>query len=150
MLAVGDPAPDFSLPSDTDGEVSLSDLRGQHVVLYFYPRDSTPGCTAQACEYTEQQAAFAEKNAVIFGVSKDSLDSHGRFRAKYELGIPLLSDPDLAVHKAYGAYGEKMMYGKKKMGVIRTTVVIGADGNIAHYKRNVRAKGNAARTLALL
>jgi len=87
---------------------------------------------------------------VIFGVSKDSLDSHGRFRAKYELGIPLLSDPDLAVHKAYGAYGEKMMYGKKKMGVIRTTVVIGADGNIAHYKRNVRAKGNAARTLALL
>lgn len=150
MLAVGDTAPDFSLPSDTDGEVALSDLRGQRVVLYFYPRDSTPGCTTQACEYTAQKADFAEKNAVIYGVSKDSLASHGRFRAKHELGIPLLSDADLTVHKAYGAYGEKMMYGKKKMGVIRTTVVIDADGTIAHYKRNVRAKGNAARTLALL
>ena len=149
-LEIGDAAPDFTLPSDADGEISLSGLRGKKVVLYFYPKDSTPGCTTQACDFTERQALFADKNAIILGVSKDSLASHGKFRAKHSLGFPLLSDPDLAVHKAYDAYGEKMMYGKSTTGVIRTTVVIDEAGKIASYSRNVRAKGNAERTLDLL
>ncbi len=149
-LEIGDLAPDFTLPSDTEGDVSLAGLRGKKVVLYFYPRDSTPGCTTQACDYTAMSAAFADKNAVILGVSKDSLASHGRFREKHSLGITLLSDPELTVHEAYDAYGEKKMYGKTRMGVIRTTVVIDEEGKIAHYKRNVRAKGNAERTLKLV
>lgn len=149
-LSPGDAAPDFTLPSDTEGEVSLSSLRGKKVVLYFYPKDSTPGCTTQACDYTAMKTQFEDKNAVILGVSKDSLASHGRFRDKHELGITLLSDPELEVHKAYDAYGEKTMYGKTRMGVIRTTVVIDEEGKVQHYARNVRAKGNAERTLDLV
>ncbi len=149
-LTPGTPAPDFTLASDDAGEVTLSSLRGKKVILYFYPRDSTPGCTTQACDFRDRQEQLDAKGAVVLGVSKDSLESHGNFRSKYDLNFPLLSDPELEVHKAYGAYGEKTMYGKKRMGVIRTTVVIDPDGNVASYKRNVRAKGNAERTLELL
>jgi len=148
-LDVGDAAPDFTLPG-ADGDVTLSSLRGQTVVLYFYPRDNTPGCTAQACEYRDLRPKFDEAGAVIYGISKDSLGSHDKFTTKYDLNFPLLSDPDLVVHNLFGAYGEKTMYGKKRMGVKRTTVVIDPDGVIKAIKSGVRAKGNAERTLALL
>ncbi len=149
-LQVGDAAPDFTLASSGGEDVTLSALRGQTVVLYFYPRDNTPGCTTQSCEFRDLRPSFEEKGAVIFGISKDSLASHDKFIGKYDLNFPLLSDPDLAVHKAFGAYGEKMMYGKKKLGVKRSSVVIGPDGTVVSVKNNVRAKGNAERTLALL
>ena len=150
QLQPGDRAPDFTLPSSTGEDVTLSALRGRSVVLYFYPRDNTPGCTIQACEYRDARPSFEAQNAVVLGVSKDSLASHEKFVGKYNLTFPLLSDPELAVHEAYGAYGEKLMYGKKKMGVIRTTVVIDAEGAVVSIKHGVKAKGNAERTLALL
>ncbi|MCO4770961.1 MAG: thioredoxin-dependent thiol peroxidase [Deltaproteobacteria bacterium] len=146
-LAVGDIAPDFTLPSDTDGDVTLSSYRGRKVVLYFYPKDSTPGCTTQACDFRDRAAALAAKDAVVLGVSKDSLASHERFRAKHELNFPLLSDPDLDVHKAFDAYGEKTMYGKKRMGVKRTTVVIDEEGIVTFIKHNVRSKGSVDRAI---
>ena len=149
-LTGGDPAPDFTLPSDTGEEITLSALRGSKVVLYFYPKDSTPGCTTQACDYRDRKPAFADKGAVVLGVSKDSLESHSRFRGRNDLNFPLLSDPDLAVHKAFGAWGEKKNYGKTYMGVIRTTVVIDEQGSIITLDRNVKAKGNAERTLGKL
>lgn len=149
-LIVGAVAPDFTLPSDTDGDVTLSSFRGRAVILYFYPRDSTSGCTVQACDFRDRADVLAAKDAVVLGVSKDSLASHGRFRGKYDLNFPLLSDADLAVHTAYGAYGEKMMYGVKKMGVIRTTVLIDADGIVTSLKHNVRSKGSVDRAIALL
>ncbi len=149
-LNVGDPAPDFTLSRDDGDDLTLSSLRGQRVVLYFYPKDNTPGCTVQACDYRDRQVAFADKNTVVLAVSKDSLKSHGNFRGKYDLNFPLLSDPELDVHKAYGAYGEKKLYGKTSIGVIRTTVIIGEDGTIEFIKNGVKAKGNAERTLGLL
>ena len=147
-LQAGETAPDFTLPSSAGGDVSLSSLRGQTVVLYFYPRDNTPGCTTQSCEYRDLRPSFEEKGAIVFGISKDSLASHDKFIGKYALNFPLLSDADLSVHRAYGAYGEKMMYGKKKLGVKRTSVVIGPDGAVVFIKNSVKAKGNAERTLA--
>ena len=147
MLSIGDPAPAFALPSDTGETISLDALKGQKVILYFYPKDSTPGCTTQACDYRDRKAAFADKGAVILGVSKDSLDSHARFRGKNDLNFPLLSDPDLELHKAFGAWGEKKNYGKVYTGVIRTTVVIDEQGSIVALDRNVKATGNAERTL---
>lgn len=150
MLDAGDAAPDFTLPASTGEDITLSSFRGQTVILYFYPRDNTPGCTTQACDFRDAQPVLAEKGAVVLGVSKDSLKSHDKFVGKYDLNFPLLSDADLTVHNLFGAYGEKMMYGKKKMGVKRTTVVIDPEGVITSIKHNVRAKGNAERTLALL
>jgi peroxiredoxin Q/BCP len=138
------------LASDTGEQITLSALRGSKVVLYFYPKDSTPGCTTQACDFRDRKAAFDHKGGVILGVSKDSLDSHSRFRGKHDLKFPLLSDPDLEVHKAFGAWGEKKNYGKTYTGVIRTTVVIDEQGSIVALNRNVKAKGNAERTLARL
>ncbi len=149
-LTVGAVAPDFTLPSDTDGDVALSSFRGRSVILYFYPKDSTPGCTIQACDFRDRAEALAAKDAVVLGVSKDSLASHGKFRGKYTLNFPLLSDADLAVHTAYGAYGDKVMYGVTRQGVIRTTVVIDADGVVVALKHNVRSKGSVDRAIALL
>jgi thioredoxin-dependent peroxiredoxin len=149
-LTVGALAPDFTLPSDSDGDVTLSSFRGRSVILYFYPRDSTPGCTIQACDFRDRAEALASKEAVVLGVSKDSLASHGKFRGKYDLNFPLLSDADLAVHKLFGAYGEKTMYGKKVMGVKRTTVVIDPTGKVTTLKHNVRSKGSVDRAIALL
>ena len=146
-LSVGDAAPDFTLPSDTDGDVSLSSFRGKKVILYFYPKDNTPGCTTQACDFRDRAELLASKDAVVLGVSKDSLKSHGNFRTKYDLNFPLLSDPELGVHEAYGAYGEKTMYGKKTMGVKRTTVVIDEEGKVAFIKHNVRSKGSVDRAI---
>lgn len=148
--AQGDIAPDFSLDSDTAGRITLSALRGKRVVLYFYPKDNTPGCTMQACEFRDLNADFAARDALVFGISRDSLARHAGFRDKYTLSFPLLSDPDHAVHELYGAWGMKKLYGKESEGAIRTTVVIDEEGRILHYARGVKAKGNAERTLALL
>lgn len=150
MLSAGDSAPDFTLPSDADGDITLSSFRGRKVILYFYPRDNTPGCTTQACDFRDRAEELAAQDAVVLGVSKDSLESHGKFRSKFELNFPLLSDTGLDVHKAYGAYGEKMMYGKKMMGVKRTTVVIDSQGNVSSIKHNVRSKGSVDRAIGLL
>ena len=149
-LTEGSPAPDFTLPSDTDGDVTLSSFRGRKVILYFYPRDNTSGCTTQACEFRDAAAELADRNVVVLGVSRDKLASHERFRAKHELNFPLLSDPDKDVHRLYGAWGTKKMYGKEVEGVLRTTVVIDEDGVITSLKHKVRAKGNAERTINLL
>ena len=149
-LQTGDPAPHFTLASDTGDTVSLNALKGKKVVLYFYPRDNTPGCTTQACEFRDHIDHFSANNAVILGVSRDSLESHAKFRARHELNFPLLSDPGLETHKAYGAWGEKKMYGKTTMGVIRTTTVIDEKGMILSHKPGIRAKGNAERTLSIV
>ncbi|WP_437673147.1 peroxiredoxin [Sorangium sp. So ce131] len=150
MLNAGDRAPDFSLESDQGGKVSLSGLRGKTVVLYFYPKDDTPGCTREAQAFSAAMSAFAEAGAVVLGVSRDSVERHRKFRDKYELAVPLLSDPDLAAHDAYGAYGEKSMYGKKVMGTIRSTFIIGPDGVIKHVFGSVKVDGHADAVLALV
>ncbi|MBI4456144.1 MAG: thioredoxin-dependent thiol peroxidase [Acidobacteria bacterium] len=147
MLKEGDKAPDFSLQDDTGREVSLKDLRGKKVVLYFYPKDDTPGCTREACGFRDRLADFARANAVIYGVSKDSLDSHQAFKNKYSLPFALLSDPELKVTKAYGAWGEKNLYGKKTHGIIRSTFVIDEKGKIEKAYTNVKVDGHAEALL---
>ena len=149
-LAPGQPAPDFSLAGDDGRTWSLADLRGKTAVLYFYPKDDTPGCTVQACEFRDHHASFLAQGAIVLGVSRDPIIRHGKFRTKYQLNFPLLSDPDAAVHRAYGAWGLKTLYGKTSEGAIRSTVVIGADGRILSIRNGVKAAGNAAATLALL
>jgi peroxiredoxin Q/BCP len=146
-LKVGDKAPDFALESDDGKQVSLKDLSGKRVVLYFYPKDSTPGCTREACGFRDLKSAFAKKGAVILGVSRDSLASHGKFREKYELNFPLLSDPETKVMKAYGAWGEKVLYGKKITGTIRTTVLIGKDGKVERIWPKVKVDGHMDEVL---
>lgn len=147
-LEPGDKAPDFTLP-DQDGEpVSLEDFAGRRVVVYFYPRDDTSGCTKEACQFNENLAAFRAVGVPVIGISPDSADRHVRFRAKHGLGFPLLSDPDHAVMEAYGAWGEKSMYGKRTVGVIRSTFIIGADGRLERAWYSVRSDGHAARVLA--
>lgn len=147
-LAVGDAAPDFTLPRDGGGALSLADLRGKPVVLYFYPRDDTPGCTTEALDFTALGAEFAAAGAEVLGVSKDSAASHDKFKAKHELGVTLLADEDGAVCEAYGAWVEKSMYGKTYMGIDRATFLIGADGRIRRIWRKVKVKGHAAEALA--
>ena len=150
MLQVGTPAPDFALP-DQNGDVRrLSDYRGQTVVLYFYPRDNTAGCTKQACGFTELRPQFEEKGAVVLGVSKDTVASHKRFEQRRELGITLLSDPELEVIKAYDVWHEKKNNGKVSWGVVRTTYVIDAEGTIVNAAEKVRAAENPAKTLEML
>ena len=141
-LEPGSPAPDFSLP-DKDGKFhSLADYRGQKVVLYFYPAASTPGCTTQACDFRDNMASLQSAGYVVLGVSKDKLPALQTFAENENLGFPLLSDEDLSVHNAYGAYGEKSMYGKKVMGVIRSTFVVDESGNLEHSLYNVKATGH--------
>jgi len=142
-IQVGQKAPGFTLPDDSGQLVSLGDLLGKWVVLYFYPRDDTPGCTTQACEFTDNLAQFQELDAVILGCSPDDPDRHRKFIEKHQLRIRLLSDPDHQVMETYEAWGEKNMYGRKSIGVIRSTCLIDPQGNIAHHWRKVRAAGHA-------
>jgi len=143
-LSAGDTAPAFSM-SDKDGNtVSLTDYAGKKVILYFYPAASTPGCTTQACDFRDNMASLQAEGYEVLGVSKDDLPKLQKFAAEENLGFPLLSDPDLEVHNAYGAYGEKNMYGKKVMGVLRSTFVIGEEGTIEHALYNVKATGHVA------
>ena len=150
MLEVGMRAPDFTLP-DKDGRmVSLSDFAGKRVVLYFYPRDNTPGCTRQACAFAAAYEAFKSMDAVVIGVSKDSVASHQKFAEKYGLPFVLLSDPELTAIQAYGVWQEKKNYGKVSMGVVRTTYVIDPEGVIEKVMPKVKPDTNAAEILAYL
>jgi peroxiredoxin Q/BCP len=150
MVREGDVAPQFSLPSDGGETVRLSDLRGRRVVLYFYPKDDTSGCTKEACGFRDSMAAFEERDAVVLGVSPDPVGSHLRFRDKYELNFPLLADEDHAVAEAYGAWGTKKMYGREYEGILRSTFVIGPDGRIEKVYRNVKPAEHAIEVLAEL
>ena len=150
VLSESDVAPDFTLTADDGSTVTLSELRGRTVVLYFYPKDNTSGCTAQACEYRDHDVDFRAKDAVVLGVSPDPLRSHEKFRDKHGLNFPLLVDDDHAVAEAYGVWKEKSMYGRKYMGIERSTFVISPDGRVAQAQRKVKAKGDAARVLELL
>ena len=150
MPAEGSPAPDFELRSDSGETLKLSDFRGKPVVLYFYPADDTPGCTKEACGFRDAYRVFEERGAVILGVSPDDEASHARFREKYGLPFTLLADPDHSVAEAYDAWGEKTLYGKKSVGLKRTTYVIGPDGTIVRAMRNVRPDGHPEQVLAAL
>jgi peroxiredoxin Q/BCP len=140
-LDVGDSAPDFSLPGDDGAVHSLKSAKGKPVVVYFYPRDDTPGCTREACDFRDNMARLSKK-ALVYGVSKDSLKSHDKFKQKYNLNFTLLSDEGLDVHRAYGAWGEKVMYGKPVLGVIRSTYLVGKDGKIAAAWPKVKVEGH--------
>lgn len=146
-LSAGDTAPDFTLTSDTGEEVALADLRsgGDKVIVYFYPAAMTPGCTKQACDFTDSLDALQASGYTVVGVSKDAPAKLAKFRDRDGLTITLLSDPDLAVHKAFGAFGEKKLYGKIVEGVIRSTFVVGADGGIEIAQYNVKATGHVAK-----
>ncbi len=148
---LGEPAPDFSLPADTGSNISLKDLKGRRVVLYFYPKDDTPGCTKQACEFRDLAGQFDRKNTVVLGVSRDPVESHLEFKRKYRLNFPLLADVDHKVHERYGAWGEKTSSsGKKAVGAIRSTVVIDEEGKVVSFEPGVNPEGNARRCLDLL
>ncbi len=147
----GKPAPNFTLTDAQGKTVSLHDFAGKDVILYFYPKDDTPGCTKEACGFRDHWKALAKSNAVVLGVSADSGASHQKFIAKYKLPFPLLSDPDRKVMEKYGAYGEKMMYGKKTIGVIRSTVWIGPDGRVKkHWARVANAEAHPEQVLKAL
>ncbi len=150
MIEEGKKAPDFELPSSEGGEVKLKDLRGKTVVLYFYPKDDTPGCTREACAFRDNQAALKKKGVVVLGVSGDSIASHDKFKAKYKLNFPLLSDPDKAVAKKYGAWGEKVLYGKKSVGMIRSTFVIDGEGVVRKVFPRVKVDGHAEKVLEVV
>jgi peroxiredoxin Q/BCP len=150
LVEEGSPAPDFTLESDTGAQVALSQFRGRPVVLYFYPRDDTPGCTAEACGFRDDYEAYQERGAVILGVSPDDVASHVRFKDKHALPFTLLADPDHRVAEQYGAWGEKVLYGKKSVGLIRSTFVIDPDGNVVRAIRNVRVQGHSDDVLAAL
>jgi thioredoxin-dependent peroxiredoxin len=143
-LAVGKKAPDFSLPNQNDEVVRLRDLSGGWVVLYFYPKDDTPGCTVEACDFTAGVKGFEKLNATVLGCSPDSPESHRRFITKHKLKIDLLSDPDHETLLEYGAWGTKNMYGRVTQGVLRSTVIIDPKGKVAHHWPKVSAQGHAA------
>ncbi len=150
MLEKNTLAPDFTLESDQGGAVSLSDFRGKRVVLYFYPKDNTPGCTKEACSFRDENAAISMKGAVVIGVSPDSVASHNKFRGKYELPFYLLSDPDHVVAEMYGAWGEKKMFGKSSFGIIRSTYVIDEEGKIIKVFPRVKVEGHVDEVLEAL
>jgi len=147
-LATGARAPAFRLPRDGGESVSLSDFAGDKLVVFFYPRANTPGCTREAIDFTRLRSEFAAAGTAVIGVSADSIKSQESFRNKHQLAIPLISDERHTMLEAYGAWGEKSLYGRKFMGIIRTTVLIGADGRIARVWRNVRVDGHADDVLA--
>ncbi len=146
----GDPAPAFALTADDGRTVRLSDLQGRPVVLYFYPKDDTPGCTKEACSFRDAWADVEDTGAAVLGVSPDGGASHQRFRRKYQLPFPLLSDPDHGVAEAYGAWGEKSMYGKKYRGMLRTTLVIDGTGTVRRVFERVKPEGHAQEVLAAI
>ena len=150
MLEVGTMAPDSTLLNQNGEEISLSQYRGQKVILYFYPKDNTPGCTKQACGFAQLYPDFVKKGAVILGVSKDSVKSHKKFEEKYQLPFTLLSDPDLVAIQAYDVWKEKNMYGKKVMGVVRTTYLINEEGIIEKAYTKVKAAQNPNDMLEVL
>jgi peroxiredoxin Q/BCP len=150
MAEEGKKAPAFTLAGSDGARHKLGDHVGKRVVLYFYPRDMTPGCTVEACDFRDNLARLERAGAVVYGVSKDSIASHEKFRDKHALNFVLLSDPDLAVHKKYGAFGKKSMYGKETEGVIRSTFLIDDKGKVAKAWRHVKAKGHVDKVLAAL
>lgn len=147
-LSVGDMAPDFTLASDDQGDVTLSSLRGKKVILYFYPKDLTPGCTTQACDFRDNLARFTEDNTVVLGVSPDPVESHAKFRETHGLNFSLLADEDHAVAEAYGVWREKTNYGKTYTGIVRSTFLIDEEGVLTDVQDNVRATGHVDRLLA--
>lgn len=149
-LKEGTKAPAFALESSEGGKVRLADFEGKWVVLYFYPKDATPGCTTEAQAFRDQKEALEDRGAVVLGVSKDSIASHQKFSAKQELNFPLLSDPEGKTIEKYGAWGEKNLYGKKSMGIIRTTVLIDPEGKVRKVWPKVRVKGHVDDVLATL
>lgn len=150
MLKVGDKAPAFTLRDDSGKKVSLKDFKGKRVVLYFYPKDLTPGCTVEACDFRDASALIKKKKAVVLGVSKDKVITHQKFKEKHELNFPLLSDEEGKVCKDYGVWQEKSLYGKKYMGIARTTFIIGPTGKVEHVFEKVKVKGHTKEVLELL
>lgn len=149
-MTIGQNAPDFTAPTETGEDLTLSSLRPQPVVLYFYPKDDTPGCTTEAKDFTAMGAEFAACGAKVIGVSKDTVAKHGKFIAKHDLGVTLVSDEATTICEDYGVWVEKNMYGRKYMGIERATFLIGADGKIAQVWRKVKVKGHAEAVLAAL
>jgi len=149
-LEPGDIAPSFTLPDHDGRPVSLEDFAGAPVIVYFYPADDTPGCTKEACQFNENLTAFSGSGAAVVGISPDGAAKHTKFREKYGLAFPLLSDPEHTVMSEYGAWGEKTMYGKKTVGTIRSTFLVGADGKIVRSWYSVKADGHAAKVLDAL
>ena len=150
MLKEGDKAPAFKLESDSGEEVTLKSLQGQFVVLFFYPKDMTPGCTQEACDFRDSSARLKKAGAVVFGVSKDSVETHRKFIAKHELNFPLLSDPDGKACEAYGVWQEKSLYGRKFMGIVRTTLLISPQGKVLKIFPKVKVKGHVEEVLTEL
>jgi len=150
MPAVGEPAPDFKLRSDDGQWISLKDVRGKKVVLYFYPKDDTPGCTKEACSFRDNLARVTSKGAVVLGVSRDDAASHGKFRDKYHLNFPLLSDDNGQVTEAYGVWKKKNLYGREYFGIERTTFLIDEAGKIARIWPKVHVEGHTDEVLAAL
>lgn len=149
-LKVGDPAPDFELPADNGETIRLADFRGRRVVLYFYPKDDTSGCTTQACGFRDSYPVIEEKNAVVLGISPDGIKSHQNFKTKYDLPFILLADEQHTVAEAYGVWGEKKMYGKSYMGIIRSHFVIDEAGVVVDAQVNVKPKDSVTKALAVL
>lgn len=147
MVDIGDKAPDFSAATDGDGSISLKDLKGKKVVLYFYPKDMTPGCTTEACGFRDAHPDFSKINAEIIGVSKDSVKRHDKFKEKYDLPFTLAADEDGKMCEAYGVWQEKKNYGKTYMGIVRSTFLIDEKGKIAAIWRNLRVKGHVENVL---
>lgn len=147
MLTPGSTAPDFTLPRDGGGEITLSELKGHPVIVYFYPKDNTPGCTTEALDFTARQQDFAEINCSILGISKDTVKKHDNFREKHNLAVTLLSDADSDVCERYGVWKEKKMYGKTFWGIERTTLLIAADGTVARVWNKVKVAGHADEVL---
>jgi len=146
-LSVGDQAPDFELESDDSGTIKLADLRGKKVILYFYPKDMTPGCTTQACDFRDNQSAFEDAGYTVLGVSPDPVKRHAKFREKHDLNFPLLADTDNSVADAYGVWREKKNFGKTYMGIVRSTFFIDEEGKLTDIQDNVRAKGHVERLI---
>ena len=150
MLEPGDKAPDFKLEGDDGKTHTLKEFSGKTLILYFYPKDNTPGCTVEACEFRDAAAAYKKRKAVVVGVSPDSVAAHGKFRDKHDLNFLLLADPDHEVAAAYGAWGDKVLYGRKFKGIIRSTFVIDEKGRIAGARYKVSPKGHASAILEAL